>query len=143
MDLSPPYAKKGEMKQAEDITAKKIATESATEALRGNPLIIIPYNLYYCGMDREQEKLALKLHIIKYLNLLHVTPEEITDDMPMFREGLGLDSIDSIEMVVMMEREYGLKIENPKDGREILQTINSMMDFIEKGRAAKAAEEKA
>ena len=56
---------------------------------------------------------------------------------------LGLDSIDSIEMVVMMEREYGLKIENPKDGRDILQTINSMMDFIEKGRAAKAAEEKA
>ncbi len=82
-------------------------------------------------MDREQEKLELKKHIIKYLNLLHVTPEEITDDMPMFREGLGLDSIDSIEMVVMMEREYGLKIENPKDGRDILQTINSMMDFID------------
>ena len=94
-------------------------------------------------MDREQEKLELKKHIIKYLNLLHVTPEEITDDMPMFREGLGLDSIDSIEMVVMMEREYGLKIENPKDGREILQTINSMMAFIEKGRAARAADPQA
>ena len=91
-------------------------------------------------MDREQEKLQLKKHIIKYLNLLHVTPEEITDDMPMFREGLGLDSIDSIEMVAMMEREYGLKIENPKDGREILHSINSMMDFIEKGRAAQAAQ---
>ncbi len=86
-------------------------------------------------MDKEQEKLELKKHIIKYLNLLHVTPEEITDDMPMFREGLGLDSIDSIEMVVMLEREYGLKIEHPKDGRKILSTINSMMEFIEQGRA--------
>ena len=113
----------------------------------------ITFTYYYCGyagnccpwfkeaklnlieMNREEEKLQLKKHIIKYLNLLHVTPEEITDDMPMFREGLGLDSIDSIEMVVMMEREYGLKIENPKDGRTILQNINSMMDFIEQGRA--------
>ena len=94
-------------------------------------------------MNREEEKLILKQHLIKYLNLLHVTAEEITDDMPMFREGLGLDSIDSIEMIVMFEREYGLKIENPKDGREILQTINTMVDFIEKGRAAKAAEPQA
>ncbi|MBL0308165.1 MAG: acyl carrier protein [Bacteroidetes bacterium] len=89
-------------------------------------------------MDKEQEKLELKQHIIKYLNLLNVTPEDIKDDMPMFGEGLGLDSIDSIELVVMLEREYGLKIENPKDGRKILQSINSMIDFIEQGRAAKS-----
>lgn len=89
-------------------------------------------------MDKEQEKLQLKKHIIKYLNLLNITPEEITDDMPMFGEGLGLDSIDSIELVVMLEREYGLKIENPKDGRKILSNVNSMMDFIEQGRAAKS-----
>lgn len=89
-------------------------------------------------MDKEQEKLQLKKHIIKYLNLLNTTPEDIQDDMPMFGEGLGLDSIDSIELVVMLEREYGLKIENPKDGRKILSNINSMIDFIEQGRAAKS-----
>lgn len=89
-------------------------------------------------MDKEQEKLQLKKHIIKYLNLLNVTPEDIQDDMPMFGEGLGLDSIDSIELVVMLEREYGLKIENPKDGRKILSNVNSMIDFIEQGRAAKS-----
>lgn len=88
-------------------------------------------------MDREQEKLQLKKHIIKYLNLLNTAPEDIQDDMPMFGEGLGLDSIDSIELVVMLEREYGLKIENPKEGRQILHNVNSMMDYIEKGRAAK------
>ena len=88
-------------------------------------------------MEREELKLQLKQHIIKYLNLLHVTPEQITDDMPMFGEGgLGLDSIDSIELVVMLEREYGLKIENPKEGRKILDNINNMVEFIEQGRAS-------
>ncbi len=86
-------------------------------------------------MDKEAEKLKLKEHIIRYLNLLQVTPDDIKDDMPMFREGLGLDSIDSIELVVMLEREYGLKIENPKEGRRILTDVNSMMEFIEQGRA--------
>lgn len=86
-------------------------------------------------MEKEEEKLKLKEHIIRYLNLLQVTPDDIKDDMPMFREGLGLDSIDSIELVVMLEREYGLKIENPKEGRQILQDVNSMMAFIEQGRA--------
>lgn len=88
-------------------------------------------------MEREELKLQLKQHIIKYLNLLHVTPDQITDDMPMFGEGgLGLDSIDSIELVVMLEREYGLKIENPKEGRKILDNLNNMVEFIEQGRAS-------
>ncbi len=86
-------------------------------------------------MDKELLKQELKQHIVKYLNLLHVTPEQITDDMPMFGEGLGLDSIDSIELVVMLEREYGLKIEDPKEGRKILHSINSMVEFIEQGKA--------
>ncbi len=86
-------------------------------------------------MDTATLKLQLKQQIVEFLNLLNVKPEDIKDDEPLFGEGLGLDSIDSIEMVVMLEREYGLKIENPKDGRKILSTINSMMEFIEPGRA--------
>jgi acyl carrier protein len=85
-------------------------------------------------MDKELEKRKLKEHIIKYLNLLSITPEEIGDDMPLFHAGLGLDSIDSIELVVLLEREYGIKIENPKEGRAILVDVNTMIDYIEKHR---------
>jgi acyl carrier protein len=86
-------------------------------------------------MDKTLEKRTLKEHIIKYLNLLSITPEEIGDDMPLFQAGLGLDSIDSIELVVLMEREYGNKIENPKEGRKILVDVNTMIDYIEQHRA--------
>ncbi|MES2620439.1 MAG: phosphopantetheine-binding protein [Bacteroidota bacterium] len=85
-------------------------------------------------MDKASEKRKLKEHIIKYLNLLSITPEEIGDDMPLFQAGLGLDSIDSIELVVLLEREYGIKIENPKEGRAILVDVNTMIDYIEKHR---------
>ncbi len=81
-------------------------------------------------MEREELKLQLKNHIIKYLNLLEMTPDDIKDDQPLFGDGLGLDSIDSIELIVLLEREYGIKIQDPKDGRKILADINSMLDYI-------------
>ncbi|MBS1764651.1 MAG: acyl carrier protein [Bacteroidetes bacterium] len=82
-------------------------------------------------MDKEQLKLDLKKHIIKYLNLLEMTPESIGDNQPFFGEGsLGLDSIDSIELIVLLEREYGIKITDPKEGRKILVDVNTMVDFI-------------
>ena len=76
-------------------------------------------------------KTQLKEQIIKYLNLLEIKPEDIKDDEPLFGEGLGLDSIDSIELIVLLEREYGIKIQDPKDGRKILVDINTMADYIE------------
>jgi acyl carrier protein len=85
-------------------------------------------------MEREELKLQLKNHIIKYLNLLEMTPDDIKDDQPLFGEGLGLDSIDSIELIVLLEREYGIKIQDPKDGRKILADINSMLDYIQEHR---------
>ena len=81
-------------------------------------------------MEREQLTLELKQHIIKYLNLLEKTPADISNDQPLFGDGLGLDSIDSIELVVMMEREYGIKINDPKEGRKIFVNINTIVDFI-------------
>ena len=81
-------------------------------------------------MDRDQLKTELKQHIIKYLNLLEKEPADIIDDQPLFSDGLGLDSIDSIELVVLLEREYGIKIKDPKDGRKIFTSINSMVDYI-------------
>lgn len=81
-------------------------------------------------MTREELKHDLKKNLIKYLNLLETTPESIEDEKPLFGEGLGLDSIDSIEMVVMLEREYSVKINDPKEGRKIFVNINTMADYI-------------
>ncbi|NCO53827.1 MAG: acyl carrier protein [Bacteroidetes bacterium CG02_land_8_20_14_3_00_31_25] len=85
-------------------------------------------------MEREELKLQLKQHIIKYLNLLEMTPDDIKDDQPLFGEGLGLDSIDSLELIVLLEREYGIKIQDPKEGRKVLVDINTMLDYIQEYR---------
>ncbi|MEO6230641.1 MAG: phosphopantetheine-binding protein [Ferruginibacter sp.] len=84
-------------------------------------------------METTALKQQLKEQIIKFLNL-SVTPEEIKDDEPLFGEGLGLDSIDSIELIVLLGREYGITIQDPKEGRKILVDINTMVDYIEKNR---------
>lgn len=85
-------------------------------------------------MEKQELKQQLKEHIIKYLNFLTMSPDDIKDDMPLFGEGLGLDSIDSIELVVLLEREYGIKITDPKEGRKILVDVNTMADYIEQHR---------
>ena len=85
-------------------------------------------------MDTEQLKLQLKEHIIKYLNLIGTKPQDIIDDAPLFGDGLGLDSIDSLELIVLLEREYGIKIEDPKMGRNILVNIDTMLDYIQKNQ---------
>ena len=87
-------------------------------------------------METEQLKLQLKEQIIKYLNLTSVTPGNIKDDQPLFGEagGLGLDSIDSLELIVLLNREYGIVIRDPKVGRKVLVDINTVVEYIEKNR---------
>ena len=85
-------------------------------------------------METTELKHQLKEQIIKFLNLISVTPDDIKDDEPLFGEGLGLDSIDSLELIVLLDREYGIKITDPKDGRKILVDINTMVAYIEKNR---------
>ena len=81
-------------------------------------------------MEREELKLQLKQHMIKYLNLLEITPGDIADDQPLFGTGLGLDSIDSLELAVLLEREYNIKITDPKEGRKIFINVNTIVDYI-------------
>ncbi len=82
-------------------------------------------------MNKEELKQSLKEHIITYLNLIDFTPEQIADDMALFGDGgLELDSIDSLELIVMLQREFDVKINNPADGRKILIDVNSMADYI-------------
>ena len=83
--------------------------------------------------EKSALTLQLKKQIIQFLNL-SVTPEEIKDEEPLFGEGLGLDSIDSIELIVLLSREYGIEIKDPKEGHKILTDINTMVDYIEKHR---------
>jgi acyl carrier protein len=85
-------------------------------------------------METAQLKEQLKRQIVEFLNLLSVKPEDIKDDEPLFGEGLGLDSIDSIELIVLLSREYGIQIQDPKEGRKVLVDINTMVAYIEKHR---------
>ncbi|MBP5646119.1 MAG: acyl carrier protein, partial [Bacteroidaceae bacterium] len=68
------------------------------------------------------------------LNLEDVKPEDIDNDAPLFGEGLGLDSIDALELIVLMEKNYGIKLQDPAKGKEIFKSINVMADYIQKNR---------
>ena len=80
--------------------------------------------------DIDQLKLELKKQIIEELNLEGMKPEDIADDAPLFVEGLGLDSIDALELVVIMEKYHGVKIQDENVGREVLKSINTMAAYI-------------
>ena len=82
----------------------------------------------------EDLKTTLKQQIIDSLNLQGMKPEEIDDNAPLFGDGLGLDSIDSLELMVLLERNYGIKIEDARDGRKILTSVQTMADYIQQHR---------
>ena len=78
----------------------------------------------------------LKQQLIEELNLEEITPEEIDTEAPLFGdEGLGLDSIDALEIILILERNYGIKIENPAEGKEIFYSVGTLARYIESHRA--------
>ena len=76
----------------------------------------------------------LKKEIIEVLNLEGVQPDDINEDAPLFGEGLGLDSIDALELIVLMEKNYGIKLSNAAEGKEIFKSVKVMAEYIEKNR---------
>lgn len=76
----------------------------------------------------------LKNQIIDALNLEDMTTADINADAPLFGEGLGLDSIDALELIVLMEREYGIKLSNPAEGKEIFKSVATIADYVSKNR---------
>lgn len=82
----------------------------------------------------EDLKLELKNKIIEVLNLEDVSVEEIKDNDPLFGGGLGLDSIDALELIVLLDKDYGIKLADPKKGKEIFQSIEVMAKYIEENR---------
>ena len=73
----------------------------------------------------------LKGEIIEQLNLEDMKKEDIDNDAPLFGEGLGLDSIDALELIVLLEKNYGIKVANPADGKKIFQSVRTMAQYIE------------
>ncbi len=84
----------------------------------------------------EDLKIKLKQQIIESLNLQGMEPKDIDDNAPLFGEGLGLDSIDSLELMVLLERNYGIKIEDAREGRKVLSSVQSMAEYIQQHQQA-------
>lgn len=82
----------------------------------------------------EELMQKLKVQIIEQLSLDEVTPEEIGDEDPLFGGGLGLDSIDALELIVLLDKHYQVQIPNPEDGRTIFHSVKSMAEFIMKNK---------
>ena len=82
----------------------------------------------------EELIIELKEKIIEALNLEEMTPEDIDTDAPLFGEGLGLDSIDALELIVLMEKEYGIKLANPAEGKEIFKSIRTIAEYVSSHR---------
>ena len=79
----------------------------------------------------EPLKAKLKALLVQDLRITHVTPEQITDDEPIFGERLGLDSIDAVEVVYLVEKNFNVKMKDMQEARPALQSINTLAAFIE------------
>jgi len=84
----------------------------------------------------EQLMADLKKQIIEALNLKHLKPEDIGDDQPLFVEGLGLDSIDALELIVLLQQKYKVKLANPQDGPTVFKSVKTMAEFIRANQPA-------
>lgn len=82
----------------------------------------------------EDLKQELKEKIIEVLNLEDTKPEDIENSADLFGSGLGLDSIDALELIVLLDKQYGIKLPDPKKGKEIFQSIDTMAAYIEAHR---------
>lgn len=82
----------------------------------------------------QELKEELKSKIIEVLNLEDITAVDINDDDSLFGDGLGLDSIDALELIVLLDKVYGIKLSDPKQGKSIFESINTMATFIAENR---------
>jgi acyl carrier protein len=72
----------------------------------------------------------LKKQIVEQLNLQHINPEDIGDDQPLFVEGLGLDSIDALELIVLLQKQYNIKLNNAEEGPTVFRSVKTMAEYI-------------
>ena len=77
---------------------------------------------------------TLKEQLIEALNLEDITPEDIETSAPLSGDRLGLHSIDALEIILILEREYGIKIDNLENAKEVFYSVQTLADFIDKNR---------
>ena len=82
----------------------------------------------------EELILELKKKIIQALNLEEMSPDDIDTDDALFGEGLGLDSIDELEQIVLMEKDYGIKLANPAEGKAIFKSVRTIAEYVSQNR---------
>ena len=82
----------------------------------------------------EELILELKEEIIDALNLEEVTPADIDNDAPLFGEGLGLDSIDALELIVLLEKKYGIRLSNPQERKEVFKSVAVRAGYVKDNR---------
>lgn len=82
----------------------------------------------------EALKQELKEKIIEQLNLEDIAVEDIEDNDALFGDGLGLDSIDALELIVMLDKDYGIKLTDPQDGKRIFESVEVMATYIKEHR---------
>jgi acyl carrier protein len=80
----------------------------------------------------------LKTQLIEQLNLQDKKPEDIGNDEPLFVEGLGLDSIDALELIVLLQQNYKIKLSNAEDGPKVFRSIRTMAEYITEHQAKQA-----
>ncbi len=82
----------------------------------------------------EQLVLELKQHLIEELNLEDITVEDIDTDAPLFGEGLGLDSIDALEIILILEKFYGVKLKNSAEAKPVFASVRTLAEYIMQNR---------
>ncbi|MBQ9204297.1 MAG: acyl carrier protein [Prevotella sp.] len=82
----------------------------------------------------EELIVELKEKIIEALNLEEMTPDDIDTDAALFGDGLGLDSIDALELIVLMEKNYGIKLANPAEGKAIFKSVRTIAEYVNEHR---------
>jgi acyl carrier protein len=89
-------------------------------------------------VEREALKLKLKELLVAGLRLQDITPASIADDQPIFVDGLGLDSIDALELVVLIEEHFGVAVPDEEVGKQAFASINTLADFVSAEQARSA-----
>ena len=82
----------------------------------------------------EDLKTEIKEKVIEALKLADITPSDIDDEAPLFGEGLGLDSIDALELMLLLEKNYAIRLANPAEGKKVFVNVNTMAQYVADNR---------
>jgi acyl carrier protein len=83
--------------------------------------------------------MRVKAAIVRSLHL-PMSPEDIADDVPLFGEGLGLDSVDALELVLEIEREFGVKVSDEQLGKRMIRTVNAIVELVQQSQGQAPAQ---